>query len=251
MGAGACFLDIDGDGRLDLTRPTTSNSPDENLSRAITDGIASTRPAGLPARDPQFVPQQRRRHVHRRERQSGIAARPGTGMGMICADYDNDGHTDIFVSNDVKPNFLFHNNGTGKFEEVGAAGRRRVDINGIDHGNMGVDARTTTTTAGSISSSPPTSGSRDALPEPRRRTVRRRHPADRGGGRDAATMSTGDAGSSISTTTATATCSSSAATSTTTSNSRRHHLVPLPQRRAAEQWATESSSTSPTSAATG
>ena len=34
-------------------------------------------------------------------RESGIAAVPGWGMGVICADYDNDGATDIFVANDV------------------------------------------------------------------------------------------------------------------------------------------------------
>jgi hypothetical protein len=49
---------------------------------------------------------------------SGIRAHPGKGMGAATADYDLDGRMDIFVSNDAMPNFLFHNLGSGKFEEV-------------------------------------------------------------------------------------------------------------------------------------
>src|SRR5438105_4940756 len=30
-------------------------------------------------------------------RESGIASKPGTAMGVICADYDDDGDTDIIV----------------------------------------------------------------------------------------------------------------------------------------------------------
>jgi enediyne biosynthesis protein E4 len=42
----------------------------------------------------------------------------GKGMGLAFADYDNDGFTDIFVSNDTSPNFLLHNNGDGTFKDV-------------------------------------------------------------------------------------------------------------------------------------
>ena len=44
-----------------------------------------------------LYPQQRRRHVRDVSQASGIAAHAGPGMGMVCADYDNDGDTDIFV----------------------------------------------------------------------------------------------------------------------------------------------------------
>ena len=49
---------------------------------------------------------------------SGIAAHRGRGMGIAFADYDRDGLMDAFVTNDNLPNFLFHNKGGGKFEEV-------------------------------------------------------------------------------------------------------------------------------------
>ena len=72
---------------------------------------------------------------------SGIAAHRGRGMGVVSADYDGDGWTDIFVTNDNEPNFLFHNLGNGKFAEVGL----QVGVALLDTGkpvaSMGVDFR--------------------------------------------------------------------------------------------------------------
>ncbi len=50
-------------------------------------------------------------------RESGIVKPKGTGMGLICADMDNDGDQDIVESNDTRPNFYFENDGTGHFTE--------------------------------------------------------------------------------------------------------------------------------------
>ena len=40
-------------------------------------------------------------------------------MGVGAADYDNDGFVDIFVSNDHMNNYLYHNEGGGKFVDRG------------------------------------------------------------------------------------------------------------------------------------
>jgi hypothetical protein len=48
---------------------------------------------------------------------SHIAQYVNKGMGVAFADYDNDGFTDIFVSNDTFPNLLLHNNGDGTFTD--------------------------------------------------------------------------------------------------------------------------------------
>ncbi len=50
--------------------------------------------------------------------ETGISRYYGKGMGAAIADYDGDGFMDIFVANDNSPNFLFHNIGGKKFEEV-------------------------------------------------------------------------------------------------------------------------------------
>jgi hypothetical protein len=73
--------------------------------------------------------------------QSGIRAHPGKGMGGAAADFDLDGWMDIFVTNDKLDNFLFHNKGGGKFEEVafGTNVALREDAEWIS--GMGADFR--------------------------------------------------------------------------------------------------------------
>jgi len=57
----------------------------------------------------------------------------------VCADYDNDGDTDIFVANDMGANFLFQNDGKGKFEDVGLLSGFAYDLHGEEYGSMGPD----------------------------------------------------------------------------------------------------------------
>lgn len=72
-------------------------------------------------------------------RESGIGSLAGWGMGTVCADYDSDGDTDIIVANDVAENFLWQNDGTGKFVEVGLMTGLAYDFHGEGQGSMGVD----------------------------------------------------------------------------------------------------------------
>ena len=49
---------------------------------------------------------------------SGVgAASPSAGLAVAIVDLDGDGRPDIYVANDMRPAFLFHNQGGGKFEE--------------------------------------------------------------------------------------------------------------------------------------
>jgi tetratricopeptide (TPR) repeat protein len=73
--------------------------------------------------------------------QSGVGKHVGKGMGVAIADYDDDGFVDVFVSNDTLPNFLFHNNGRGGFEEVGLIAGVAVNDGGRPVSGMGVDFR--------------------------------------------------------------------------------------------------------------
>jgi len=72
---------------------------------------------------------------------SGIGKHVGKGMGVAFADYDADGFTDVFVSNDTYRNFLFHNNGDGTFREVGTVTGVAYNENGRSIAGMGADFR--------------------------------------------------------------------------------------------------------------
>jgi len=61
------------------------------------------------------------------------------GMQAIWADYDNDGWPDLYVPNDGKPNYLYHNNHDGTFEDVGLLSGTALSLDGKEQGSMGVD----------------------------------------------------------------------------------------------------------------
>jgi len=66
-------------------------------------------------------------------------SKPGKSLGLALADYDRDGHTDIFVANDSMLEFLYHNKGDGTFEDVGLVSNVAVDGDGHTFAGMGVD----------------------------------------------------------------------------------------------------------------
>jgi enediyne biosynthesis protein E4 len=74
-------------------------------------------------------------------KKSGILEYAGRGMSVVFADYDNDGLPDVFVTNDNMPNFLFHNLGHGKFEEVGLLAGVALREDGKPVASMGADFR--------------------------------------------------------------------------------------------------------------
>lgn len=140
VGAGACFLDMDKDGDLDLY---VSNYVDFTYERHVP-RTSSGIPLYVGPRLYPFVPDSLYRNngdgtFTDVSKESGVADFPGSGMGMICADYDNDGDTDVFVANDQTGNFVFQNDGTGKFEEAGLMVGFAYDIDGMEQGSMGVD----------------------------------------------------------------------------------------------------------------
>ncbi len=74
-------------------------------------------------------------------RESGIAAHPGKGMAAAVADFDGDGFSDIFVTNDRSFNFLFHNDGRGHFKEIAFEAGVAAPASGSPPSAMGTDAQ--------------------------------------------------------------------------------------------------------------
>ena len=93
-----------------------------------------------------FFHNNRQQHLHRRIRQGRSARDPkaaasdGHGFGVVTADVNDDGLIDIFVANDMNPNFLFLNRGDGTFDDVSEISGAAFNINGMAQSGMGVDA---------------------------------------------------------------------------------------------------------------
>ena len=73
--------------------------------------------------------------------QSGLGAAHGKGMGVSIADVNNDDLPDIFIVNDTERNFLFINQGGGKFREQGAIYGVSFNDDGVAVNGMGSDAK--------------------------------------------------------------------------------------------------------------
>ena len=73
--------------------------------------------------------------------QSHISQYVGKGMGLAFADYDDDGFTDVFVSNDTFENYLLHNNGDGTFTNVALTAGVAYNAFGKAIAGMGTDFR--------------------------------------------------------------------------------------------------------------
>jgi tetratricopeptide (TPR) repeat protein len=117
----AAFADLDGDGDLDLyvchylawdtEHPTLC--PDPHAPKRHV----SCLPLGFPARSDHLFRNDGGRFVDVTV-QAGIVDRDGRGLGVVAADLDDDNRIDLFVANDMTANYLFHNLGNLRFEDI-------------------------------------------------------------------------------------------------------------------------------------
>ena len=134
------FLDFDRDGDLDLF-VTNYVTMGKDANRVCRGGTPAVRVYCHPLN---FQPTQNT--LYRNDgkgtftdvvAQAGIAAFRGNGLGVAIADYDDDGLVDVFVANDAVPNFLFHNEGKGRFTETALGAGVAVATDGQARAGMG------------------------------------------------------------------------------------------------------------------
>ncbi len=140
VGAGATFLDVDADGDLDLY---VGHYVDFSYARhqivRFNGHPAYVGPFSYPTTISRLYQNQGDGTFADASVESGIAAHRGAAMGVVSADFDADGDTDLFVGNDETGNHLFLNDGHGRFEEAGLLRGVAYDGNGRAHGTMGVE----------------------------------------------------------------------------------------------------------------
>jgi hypothetical protein len=119
-GSGGAVFDYNNDGWVDVFL----------LNWGPAEGV--TRPGACPTREPNRL--FRNRGDGTFEDVTGRAGLEGSGFASAATagDFDNDGHTDLFVAN-IGKNLLYRNRGDGRFEDVTAAAR-------VGHPGSGISA---------------------------------------------------------------------------------------------------------------
>jgi hypothetical protein len=136
----AAWVDLDGDGRLDLVvlRYVEWDFNDVWCGERKEGYRAYCQPDVFPPITPLVYHNDGNGHFTEVGDRIGIS-KPGRGLGIAVADYDRDGHIDVFVANDSMREFLYRNKGNGAFDEVGLTSETAVDGDGHTYAGMGVD----------------------------------------------------------------------------------------------------------------
>ncbi len=71
---------------------------------------------------------------------SGVGKPEAKGMGVVTADFNNDGWPDIAIANDTWPNFLFINQRDGTFKDISFISGIAASEDGRYEAGMGIDA---------------------------------------------------------------------------------------------------------------
>jgi hypothetical protein len=136
----AAWVDLDGDGLLDLVvvRYLQWDFTDIWCGEKKQGYRSFCHPDEFQAIAPLVYHNDGNGHFTDITKQAGFA-KPGKGLGIAIADFNGDGHIDVFIANDSVPEFLYQNKGDGTFEEVGLFAGVGVDGDGHAYAGMGVD----------------------------------------------------------------------------------------------------------------
>src|SRR5467141_417856 len=144
---GCAFVDYDRDGRLDLfvanyidmdlaTAPVPESGPCLYKSVMVACG-----PPGLKGGKNLLYHNNGDGTFTDVASAAGIFSANGTyGLGVLTADFDNDGWPDIYVANDSTASALYQNLKNGKFSDIGMDSGSALSADGKPQAGMGVSA---------------------------------------------------------------------------------------------------------------
>ncbi|MFL6215440.1 MAG: CRTAC1 family protein [Blastocatellia bacterium] len=146
-GSGCAFVDYDRDGYVDLfvasyidldlkTAPVPESGPCMYKGVMVACG-----PPGLTGGVNMLFRNNGNGTFTDVSEKAGIRKTNGTyGLGVLVADYDNDGWPDIYVANDSAPAALYHNNKNGTFTDIGIEAGCAFSVDGKPQAGMGATA---------------------------------------------------------------------------------------------------------------
>lgn len=145
-GSGCSFFDYDRDGNVDLF---VANYVDLDLGKTPKPGAGAfcvwkeipvmCGPRGLPLGHNALYHNNGDGTFRDVSEQAGILKPGGRyGLGVVAADFDNDGWPDVFVACDMTPSLLYRNKHDGTFEERGIAAGVAYNFDGALQAGMGV-----------------------------------------------------------------------------------------------------------------
>jgi hypothetical protein len=151
MATSCCFGDVDGDGIVDLYVAIYLDQR-KVIEAFKVDGKKGGRwaiwrgfrvyvgPQGLPAqKDRLYLGKADGTFTEVTDTHLGPQSPPRYGFQPMMSDLDNDGDLDIYVANDTEPNYLWLNDGRGKFAERGVETGVAYDFDAKSQASMGVD----------------------------------------------------------------------------------------------------------------
>ena len=134
----AAFLDFDGDGWLDLFVARYVRFNPDLVCQSDSGPRDFCGPAQFSGETDLLYRNLGNGRFEDVSRQAGITTLSDAGLGVVAADFDDDGRVDLYVANDADPNHLWLNQGDGTFLDdamlVGLAFNRY----GVGEAGMGV-----------------------------------------------------------------------------------------------------------------
>ena len=144
---GCTFFDADGDGDLDLYVARYVDTTWDSVLHAQRTLLwrngpqIMVGPTGLPGESDLFFENVGNGKFVEATAAHGLSdTGRAYGFGVVATDFDDDGAVDLFVANDSNPNFLYHNDGKGHFENVALTAGVALNGDGRAQAGMGADA---------------------------------------------------------------------------------------------------------------
>ncbi len=143
---GVTFGDYDGDGFADLFVPHYVNLDLEHLPAFGSQKTCTYHeiavqcgPRGLKGAPDALYHNNRDGTFTEVSQTAGVHDPQGYfGLGATWSDFDDDGKLDLLVANDGEPNFLYHNEGSGRFKEIANEAGVALSEDGAEQANMGI-----------------------------------------------------------------------------------------------------------------